>query len=199
MYKKLVAEAVGTFTLVLAVQMVPHTANPVLATPIMAAIILGLFVYTIGGKSGCHINPAVTIGLWSIKKIDTKAALSYIGAQIAGAALSIVTAAFLIYDSALAFETVSGSLATFSAEAAGAAIFTFGIAAVVYGKVKDEASGIVIGLSLLIGIAFATSIWSSGLLNPAVALAYSELNFSYLLGPVVGAVLGMNLYKKFIA
>lgn len=199
MYNNLIAEAIGTFTLVLAVQMVPHTANPIIATPLLAAIVVGLFVYTIGGRSGCHINPAITIGLWSIKKIETKTAFSYISAQIIGAALAIATAAYLIYDTAITFSTIPSSLATFMAEAVGTAILAFGVAAVVYGKVKDEASGLVIGTSLLIGIAFATAIWSSGLLNPAVALAYSAIDISYLLGPIVGAVIGMNLYKKFIA
>lgn len=199
MYKNLVAEAIGTFTLVLVVQLVPQTAYPILATPLLAALVLGLFVYTIGSRSGCHINPAVTLGLWSIKKVDNKTALNYIAAQIAGAALSVLVVTFLIFDSALTFDTVPSSFATFMAEVAGAALFTFGIAAVVYGKVKEDASGLVIGSSLLAGIALASTISSSGLLNPAVALAYSAINFSYLLGPVVGAMLGMNLYKRFIA
>jgi aquaporin Z len=47
-------------------------------------------IYAIGPISGCHINPAVTVGLLLTKKIDPKFAAGYIAAQIVGAILAAV-------------------------------------------------------------------------------------------------------------
>ena len=83
----------------------------------------------------------------------------------------------------------------FFAEALGAFFFAFGIAAVVYGKVSDHMSGLVIGGSLLLGILMASFSGSAGILNPAVAFALNSLSAVYILGPVVGAVVGFNAYR----
>ena len=198
MQNKLIAEAVGTFTLAFAVLANLSMEVPLVPTPVIAGLVLGLFVYTIGGKSGSHINPAVTLGLWSINKIKTNDAISYIIAQFIGALL-----AYGLASSVLGSEMTLGmkpeSFTIFLAETVGALIFTFGIAGVVYGKVRDGASGIVIGGSLLLGILLAVALGSAGILNPAVALALGSLNLSYALGAIVGSMLGMNLYRRVIA
>jgi glycerol uptake facilitator-like aquaporin len=54
--KRYAAELVGTFFLTLVVYLSVALALP-FSTPVMAAITLGLFVYTLGGVSGTHINP----------------------------------------------------------------------------------------------------------------------------------------------
>jgi len=58
-------------------------------TPIVAGLTLGLLVYTIGPISGCHINPAVTTGLFSIGKLEAPAAGGYIVAQVIGGSLTL--------------------------------------------------------------------------------------------------------------
>lgn len=68
---KYIAEAIGTFALTLAVGLSLAGEFPV-STPILAALTLGLFVYSVGHLSGTHLNPAVTIGAWSIKKFLMK-------------------------------------------------------------------------------------------------------------------------------
>lgn len=190
--KKYIAEALGTATLTLAVGLSLTGAFPV-PTPVIAALTLGLFVYSIGHISGTHINPAVTIGAWSIKKISNEDALAYVAAQALGA-----VAAMMFMDTYVAMPalTVADTAMVGFAEALGAALFTFGIASVVYGRAPGQVSGLVVGGSLLLGIAVATLLGSNGVLNPAVAFGIGSMNVMYLLGPVLGAVAGMQAYKR---
>lgn len=191
-----VAEAVGTFFLAFVVLLSTNGAFAAVPTAVLAALTLGVCVYTIGVVSGCHINPAVTIGAWSIGKISNVNAVYYIISQFVGSALAWVLAQ-------KAFQVVSvqiGNLALISpnvilAEAFGTLIFTFGIAAAVYGKFDKSMSGAVVGVSLLLGVSLSVGLGAGGILNPAVALALGAFNVSYLLGPIIGAVLGFNLYK----
>ncbi len=190
--KKFVAEALGAGVLTLVVGLSLAGSFPV-PTPVLAALTLGLFVYSIGHISGTHINPAVTIGAWSIQKIGNEDALGYLVAQFAGAGVAMVVLSTYVTMPALMVEntTMIGL-----AEALGAFLFTFGIASVVYGKTPSPVSGLVIGGSLLLGIMVAALLGSNGVLNPAVAFGINSLNAMYVLGPIVGAVLGMQAYKR---
>jgi aquaporin Z len=197
MQKKLIAEGFGTFVLALAVLSSIQMEVGLVATPIIAGLVLALFVYTIGSTSGCHINPGVTAGLWSIGKIKTNEALMYMMAQVIGALAAFGLISSLI--GGVAITMTPESMPVFAAELIGMIVFTFGIAAVVFGKVQDTASGLVIGGSLLLGILLAVHFGAAGILNPAVALALGSLNISYTLASILGAMIGMNLYKRFIA
>ena len=194
MYKKLIAEALGTFTLTLVVLASLHSGGASLPTPAVAAIVLALFVYTVGWISGAHFNPAVTIGIWSIKRISTKEAAAYIVTQCAAALVALVTTGVLVGMPSTSYPPES--LAVFIAELIGTTIFTFGITAVVYKKIPEMLSGIIVGWSLLIGILLASAFGSMGILNPAVAIALGALNLSYALGAIAGGVLGVQLYKR---
>jgi len=189
--KKYIVEFFGTFTLTLVVFI--SIANELTMTPVIAMLTLGLFVYTIGHVSGCHINPAVTAGLLSIGKISVQDAAGYVVAQFAGAfaAMSIATVMFAVPALDL---TVDGGINIALAEGLGMMLFTFGIASVVYGKAAEQMSGIVVGGSLLLGIMLAT-VASNGVLNPAVAFGIGSFNLMYLVGPVVGSIVGMQLYR----
>ena len=189
--KKYLAEALGTMALTLVVALSIVTKFPV-ATPILAGLVLMLFVYSIGHISGTHINPAVTLGLWSIKKIKTNEAVAYIISQFIGASVALFLVANTVGSPQL---TLSGSWLIGLAEALGTFFFAFGIASVVYGKTTAVMSGVVIGGSLLLGITIAATLGSNGVLNPAVAFGIHSFNWMYLLGPIVGSILGMQAYK----
>jgi glycerol uptake facilitator-like aquaporin len=185
---KYIAEFIGTFTLALVVSFSLSYGNFAVATPILAALVLGVFVYTIGHISGTNINPGVSSGLLSIGKLKSNDFVGYILAQVlAGIIVGILTGKI----STMVFGFNMSILFT---EMAGMILFTFGIASAVYGRVKDFA-GIVVGTSLLLGIALSVSIGGSGVLNPAVAISLGMLDLGYILGPILGAIIGFNLYK----
>jgi glycerol uptake facilitator-like aquaporin len=196
MKNKYIVEFLGAFTLSFVV-LAAVAADPetlAVAIPVAAALTLGLFVYTIGSISGSHINPAVTIGLWTVKKIETKDAALYVVAQIFGAAVAIAIAQVLMITLPQAASTTF-VVSEFIAEALGAFFFAFGIAAVVYGKVASDMSGVVVGGSLLLGILIASLGGAAGILNPAVAFALNSVTMVYVLAPVLGAVLGFQAYR----
>jgi aquaporin Z len=119
------AEAIGTMILVVGG---PGTA--ILATGLFAgapssvgvfgvALAFGLSLlcaaYAIGSISGCHINPAVTIGLWAIKKTETGLVPFYLVGQVVGG----IVGAGIIY-------VIANSINGFSAEATGFASNGYG-------------------------------------------------------------------------
>ncbi len=190
--KVYIAEALGTFALSLLVAVSLKAGFPV-ATPVLAALVLGLFVYSIGHISGAHVNPAVTVGLWSIGKIKPKETVLYIIAQFVGAGIALYVAKYSMGQNPVL--NLGGGWQFMLAEALGAFFFTFGIASVVYGKTPAVASGVVVGGSLLLGIAVSAFFGTNGVLNPAVALAIGSFSYLYILGPIIGSIAGMNAYK----
>jgi glycerol uptake facilitator-like aquaporin len=201
--RKYVSEIFGTFLLAIVVVLVSYSGLQGI-TPVFAAIILGLCVYTLGSISGSHLNPAVTLGALSIGKISPKESIGYIVSQLIGGVLALIAAA-LFLKQGIDFSqtqivltetfTLSQAIPLFLAEVLGTIIFVFGIASVIYGKVHPAASGVVIGGSLLVGAYIAAITGAAGLLNPAVALSVGNLNLVYGIAPIIGAVIAMNLYK----
>jgi aquaporin Z len=197
MYKKYIAEAIGTFALSFVVLAAVSSSGAIpIPVPVLAGLTLALFVYTIGSISGCHINPAVTLGLLSIKKIIPTDAAGYIVAQMLGALGAVFLAKSLLMISPVVVGTFSSTV--FFAEMLGTFFFTFGIASVVYGKAKEQMSGVVVGWSLLFGILVASLAGASGILNPAVAFALNSVSVIYILAPIVGSVLGFQVYKYLV-
>jgi glycerol uptake facilitator-like aquaporin len=193
--KKYIAELIGTFALTAVVIGSLSGSFPV-PTPVLAALTLGLFVYSVGHISGAHINPAVTIGIFSIGKIKFSDAIAYIVAQFIGAALAMWTIHLAFGANMVYYLTATDSMRVGLAELLGTFFFTFGIASVVYGHADSHMSGVVVGGSLLLGITLAALIGSNGVLNPAVAFGIGSFNLTYLLAPIIGSILGMNAYKK---
>lgn len=188
-----VAEFVGTFSLSLAVLASLWGAVPLIPTPVIAGLTLALFVLSVGQVSGTHINPAVTLGLYSLRKIDAAYTVAYLIAQISGALVAMVVMSLFLEGELIARVEAIADYRTFFAEFLGAFIFTFAIAAAVHRKFDGVNAAALVGGSLTLGIIFA-SLGSNGVLNPAVATAISSLSWSYVLGPILGSVVGMNVY-----
>lgn len=194
MVRKYLAEMFGTFTLTLLVSLSLTGSFPI-ATPALAGFVLAMFVYTIGSISGSHINPAVTIGLWFRKKISTNDSIYYIIFQILGAVFAMLINQYYIGSTPNLIAGSAINPMVIVAEAFGMMVFTFGISAVVDEKVSPAASGLVVGGSLFLGILIA-SVGSNGVLNPAVALGIGSFSLSYVLGPIIGSIIGFTLYQE---
>lgn len=185
------AECIGTFLLTLVVRLALGS-DFVVATPVLAGLVVAFLVYAVGPICGAHLNPAVTVGLAVVKKINLIDAVLYIVSQCIGATFGGIVGTLLL-GSTLSMN-VGDSVGVAVAEAMGAAILLFGIASVAYGKTPAPAAGLVIGTGLTLGIVVA-SVGSAGILNPAVALGIGSLSFAYLFGPIIGAVVATTGYR----
>jgi len=194
-----VAEALGTAVLTAAILAVTRSA---IGVPYFVALGVGLtmamLVFMVGSASGAHVNPAVTIGLWSARKINTVKALVYIAAQFVGAA-----AAYSLYNYLVpaGMQNIAGDNFEWTvlvAEMVGAFVFTFGVAAAVYQGFEGGKLAAAVGGSLAVGIIVA-GIASNGIINPAAALGVDSWSKAYVVGPLIGGVLGVNLYALLFA
>lgn len=195
--KKYITEAFGTFLLSLVVVLVGVAlggSGLAILIPVFAGLTLGYVAYTVGHVSGAHINPAITLGLLSLKRISYKDALYYIIAQFVGAILAFGVTSYLVNNglTSIGFSTTMG-LSLIIGEVLGTFIFGFGVASIVL-RGNGNSSATMAGFSLFFGAIIAILTGSAGILNPAVALATNSLGFVYLLAPIVGSVLGMQAY-----
>lgn len=141
-----VAEAVGTFALTLAALY----ALPILP-PLYVGLTLIVLVLAVGSVSGAHLNPAVTFGLWTMRKLSGKLLPFYWAAQMLGAMAAVVLLGGLSLGSfSLHFdEFMQFSWGIFGVELVGMMLFMFGIAAAVLRKdIQQTGKAVGIGLSL---------------------------------------------------
>lgn len=192
----LVAEFLGTAILALTVLAVATSQIGLgYFVSLGAGLALVLLVLSIGNISGAVVNPAVTIGLWTVRQITTLRAVAYIIVQLLGGLAAFGLFSYLTNSDTWTNRSAGYDSTILVAEVLGTAIFAFGIAAAVFQRMSGVTKALTIGGSLTLGIMVA-SIASSAFLNPAVALSAQTWELgSYVLGPVLGAIIGANLYS----
>ena len=220
--KKYLAEMFGTMVLVLmgcgtAVSLGCNNADP--ETVIGTALAFGLSVvamaYTIGGISGCHINPAITLGVLLSGRMKGKDAAMYMIFQVLGAIIGSTILYFVTINSGLigtgandlqsvnAIQTVSwlgGLLAEI--------VFTCVFVLVVLGATAKENTatsgfaGLAIGLTLvlvhLVCIRYTgTSVNPARSIGPALYQGGTALSnlWIFIVGPFVGATIAAGIWK----
>jgi aquaporin Z len=229
--RKLVAEAVGTAALVFfAVGTAtlcfgykltgPSVSAGVVATALAFGLVLLVLAYALGSISGCHVNPAVTIGFLVARRIPIREAVAYWIAQIIGA---IVGAAILrgLFAATKGYSTDTIGLGTdgydsnsmvglnaggaFLAEVVLTFLFVFVVLTVTRRAAWPQLGGIAIGLALttvhLIGIPLTgTSVNPARSIGPALFVGGDALSQLWLfivaplMGGIVAALLSMYLY-----
>jgi len=195
----LVAEFLGTGALTLLILTVQRSTIGVpFFVAAAAGLVFAMMVLTVGAVSGGYFNPALTLGLWTARRVSTARAVVYIAAQMLGAWAAYYLYTYFVKTS---LQPVGGHYTgrILVAETVGTALFTFGFASAVYQAYTWSTRAFVAGLSLMLGTIAASSA-SIGLLNPAVALgARAWVWGTYVLGPVLGAIIGVNLYALLFA
>lgn len=195
---RIVAEFLGTAILT-AVVLTVSKSN--LGVPyfigLAGAMALAAGTMVFGAISGAHFNPAITLGLWSARQIKVLTAVVYVAAQLLGA-----TVAYLLYTyfvSGSWMNTGHYDARVLVAEAVGAFVFSLGWAASVFSNLERGKAAFAVGGTFFLGVLVASA-GSLGLLNPAVALGVRSWVWgTYVLGPVLGAVIGFNLYALLFA
>lgn len=243
----ILAELFGTFVLTLvALASFQETGA------LYVGLALAVLVLAVGTISGSHVNPAVTFGLWAARKVKTLLVPFYWGAQFLGAILAVIVTNWIsnndIHLDFGHFTQLNWSI--FGIELVGAAVFLFGLVAVVSRTdLSNLGRALGIGTSLLVALVVSSTLLSAtkataiaeyqrqasqqtstqnnktpeipavayvkgATLNPAVALAatdstkselttgsktdseatYSRLTLEVVLGTLVGAAVGGNLY-----
>lgn len=160
---------------------------------------MALLYLAFGKTSGAHLNPAVTIGLWTLRKIQTVQAIAYLAMQMLGGWSAWQLANYFQGGEITPYPVGEFDWKVLVAEAVGTFVFTFMIAAAVYrAQLSDSQKASLIGGGLLLGVIVASAA-SNAQLNPAVALANQSWSRAYIFGPLVGGVVGMNLYVLLFA
>ena len=219
--KKYLAEMIGTMVLVLMGCGSAVFAGSVAGTvgagvgTLGVALAFGLAViamaYTIGGISGCHINPAITLGVFLSGRMKGKDAAMYVVFQVIGAIIGSAILYALVSTGTHDGPTTTGSnsfdagggLQAFISEA----VFTFIFVLVVLGatdsrKGAGNLAGLAIGLTLvLIHIVCipitGTSVNPARSIGPALfdgGIALKQL-WLFIVAPLVGAVLSAGVWK----
>ena len=216
--KKYLAEMVGTMVLVLmgCGVSVSLGCEPLLNIPAVVgtALAFGLSVvamaYTIGGISGCHINPAITLGVWVSGRMPAKEAGLYILFQIIGAVIGS-SLLYLLTSNAGLSGTGANDLQYGVSEVGGLlaeVIFTCVFVLVVLGATSktngatNNLAGLAIGLALvlvhLVCIRYTgTSVNPARSIGPALFEGGTALTnlWIFIVGPFAGGLLAALIWK----
>lgn len=162
------------------------------------AMAVAVMLLTVGSVRDVSFNPAITIGLWTNRKVGTLNAVLAIAGQMLGALAAWQTYEYLTEAPLQGVASGEFDWRVFAAEAIGTFMLGLAVSAAVYYKYEAGRAAATIGGGLFLAIVLA-SVASNGLVNPAVALGVQSWSYAYVLGPIVGAVLATNLYAMLFA
>jgi aquaporin Z len=221
--KKYGAEFVGTFWLVLGgcgsavlAATFPNVGIGLLGVALAFGLTVLTMAFAIGHISGCHLNPAVSIGLWAGGRFPAKELVPYIlsqvlGAILAGGVLFIIAAGKAGFDvsagfAANGYETHSPGGYSLLAALVSEVVMTMMFLLIIMGATDKRApqgfAPIAIGLGLTLIHLISIPVTNTSV-NPArstgVAIFAGDWAIAQLwlfwLAPIVGAILGATIYR----
>jgi aquaporin Z len=218
----LVFFAVGTATLMFGFKLDGGSiAAGVLATALAFGLVLLALVYAIGPISGCHVNPAVTIGFVASKRMSISEAIGYWVAQFVGG-IAGAAALWAVFTGSPAYSRKTTGLGTdgwgshsiiglnlggaFAVEAIMTCLFVLVVLSATSHVTSAGFAGLAIGMGLtvvhLIGIPLTgTSVNPARSLGPAVIVggdAFDQV-WLFIVAPLVGGVLAALVWLALIA
>lgn len=221
--RKLVAEFIGTFTLIfigagsIVADRYLHATSQggvgLLGIAVAHGLAIGIMVTAMGHISGGHFNPAVTIGFWVTKRLSTIQSLLYWISQLAGGAAAAYLLVVIIPDSSWrgdALGAITPDLAAdFSRRPAMLleAVLTFFLVFVVFATAVDakgafnKIAGFAIGLTITMDILFGGPFTGASMnpartFGPALATHHWQNHGVYWVGPLFGGVLAGVIYDR---
>lgn len=215
-YKKIVAELLGTFSLVFIGTATAVLTGSIIATAFAFGLTVMMMAFAVGSHSGGHFNPAVSLAMFIKKKLSGFEFLSYVASQIIGAILaSLLLFVLLGSNNALGANLVNPQtlgtefmdlLKGLLVEVVLTFIFVFVIINVVKNEQTSKFAGLFIGLTL-VAIILAGFNFTGLSVNPARSFAPALLQggdflgqvWIFILGPLVGGLLSAlvsNLFDK---
>ena len=214
--KKFCAEFIGTFVLVLiacgvATVLGCKTDSPDVAyalTALAFGLVIVAMAYSIGNVSGCHINPAVSLGVLINGGMSIGEFIVYIIAQFAGA-----TAGAAVLGALVGFDSSLGANGLFKGDVVKSLIveciltfiFVLVILSVTSKKKFEKCAGLIIGFTLtlvhIFGIYFTgTSVNPARSFGPAILKGGEALSsvWVFIVAPLVGGALAAVVFKALI-
>ena len=206
--RRCLAELLGTFTLVVlgpgAIMVADRThAFGHAGVSIAFGLAVTLVIAAIGHISGAHINPAVTIGLWSVRRFRASDVAPYVLAQCAGAVLASALCGWVLGAVASYGATVPSLTLgrAFVVELGYSALLGFVIIAVSSDERAPVAlAAVLIGATVFAG-ALVTGPLTGGSFNPARSFGPAIMSgkwtahWLYWIAPIAGMVGSMRLYE----
>jgi aquaporin Z len=203
--RKPLAELFGTYVLVFCGTgaIVVNDVSSGAITHVGIALTFGMIVltmiYALGDVSGCHLNPAVTLGFFASRRLEAKWVVPYIACQVAGALLASGTLRLLFPSQTTLGATLpSGSiLQSFVLEFLLTLFLMFVILCVSTGsKEKGVLAGVAIGSLIALEAMFAGPVCGASMnparsIGPAVVSLHLDSLWLYLVAPILGALAGV--------
>jgi len=217
--RKYAAEFIGTFVLTFmgcgsAMFLGCEPAGGHLAVAFAFGLSIVAMAYVIGGVSGCHINPAVSIAMFMDKRLSSIEFINYVISQVFGAIFAAVLLKILttfgIHDltgglGSNGVANAGGFFGAFIVEIILTFIFVFTIMGVTSNEKMGSVAGIVIGLTLtfvhIVGIPLTgTSVNPARSIGPALFAGGAALLdlWVFIVAPLIGAALAAIVYQRVV-